>query len=536
MISALKDGSPGAASVCWMCRRICVGGKNGWSCDSRESGCERSITRRASVLLSAGLRPWRARSDLPNVRHRAILGRNRPSGGADGGHSAGQRHRPLVRDHGRGRARRADPRRRVRPLQLRAGDAGARRSASRWSTSTCAATASPTGRSSTTTWRSGRTTSPGCWTRSRSRGARPRHVDGRDDRDRLRRQIPGANDVGRDQLRRREARHRRPADLQELDRHRARWTRTGPGSRILAELIAWQALSKAFLETPDGVAAIDTIQQILRDSNRIEVFTAACEAMCDMDLRELAAEDHLARARPRRRRGRDDAVGPGPGGAGQQAIFEGIPGAEKHVIRGSNHSTIFDNTAEHNRVVIDFFTRHGAQPRRCADGGVAGEATRSARGRGVRRRADPGGAPHRRLARPLRDQLHLLPQPGDVPARRARRRRRAACRSGGRSAAMVLGQALAFALLAPDRRGRRRPRPARTGRDCGRRSASGARACSARRTGCRGDVLVRGAGAGERLRLPGDRPGDDRRIGCRSCRSRSASPSSTPLSRCSAST
>ena len=56
----------------------------------------------------------------------------------------------------------------------------------------------------------------------------------------------------------------------------ARMDPDGPGSRILAELIAWQALSKAFLETPEGVAAIDTIQQILRDSNRIEVFTAAC--------------------------------------------------------------------------------------------------------------------------------------------------------------------------------------------------------------------------------------------------------------------
>ena len=89
----------------------------------------------------------------------------------------------------------------------------------------------------------------------------------------------------------------------------ARLDPDGPGSRILAELIAWQALSKAFLETPDGVAAIDTIQQILRDSNRLEVFTAACQAMCDMDIRELAAEDHLAGARARRRRGPDDARG-----------------------------------------------------------------------------------------------------------------------------------------------------------------------------------------------------------------------------------
>ena len=133
----------------------------------------------------------------------------------------------------------------------------------------------------------------------------------------------------------------------------------GPGSRILAELIAWQALSRAFLETPDGVAAIDTIQQILRDSNRLEVFTAACQAMCDMDLRSWLAKitsPALVLG------GDEDLMTPwdqGPEGAGQQAILDGIPNAEKYVIRGSNHSTIFDNTEEHNRVVIDFFSRHG---------------------------------------------------------------------------------------------------------------------------------------------------------------------------------
>jgi pimeloyl-ACP methyl ester carboxylesterase len=48
----------------------------------------------------------------------------------------------------------------------------------------------------------------------------------------------------------------------------------------------------------------------------------------------------------------------GPGGAGQEAIYQGIRGAEKHVIAGSGHSTIFDNAEEHNRIVIDFFSRH----------------------------------------------------------------------------------------------------------------------------------------------------------------------------------
>jgi pimeloyl-ACP methyl ester carboxylesterase len=143
----------------------------------------------------------------------------------------------------------------------------------------------------------------------------------------------------------------------------------GPGSRILAELIAWQALSKAFLETPEGSAAIDTIQQILRDSNRLEIFTAACRAMCDMDLRPWLpriTSPALVLG------GDEDLMTPwdqGPGGAGQQAIVDGIPDATAHVIRGSNHSTIFDNTEEHNRVVIDFFSRHGLAERAAVAGG-----------------------------------------------------------------------------------------------------------------------------------------------------------------------
>jgi 3-oxoadipate enol-lactonase len=133
----------------------------------------------------------------------------------------------------------------------------------------------------------------------------------------------------------------------------------GPGSRILAELIAWQALSRSFLETPEGLAAIDTIQQILRDSNRLEVFSAACQAMCDMDLTGWLSKI----TSPALVLGgdEDNLMTPwdqGPAGAGQQAIYEGIPHAEKHVIRGSNHSTLFDNTEEHVRVVTEFFSRH----------------------------------------------------------------------------------------------------------------------------------------------------------------------------------
>ena len=91
----------------------------------------------------------------------------------------------------------------------------------------------------------------------------------------------------------------------------ARMDPDGPGSRILAELIAWQALSKAFLETPDGVAAIDNDPA---DPARLEP-DRGVHGRLPGDVRHghprLAAEDHLARARSRRRRGPDDAVGPG---------------------------------------------------------------------------------------------------------------------------------------------------------------------------------------------------------------------------------
>jgi 3-oxoadipate enol-lactonase len=138
----------------------------------------------------------------------------------------------------------------------------------------------------------------------------------------------------------------------------ARMDPDGPGSRLLAELITWEALSKRFLEEQEAEELTDLIQRILRDSNRIEVFTAACQAMCDMDvtpwLPKIVAPALVLG-------GDEDVMTPwdqGPNGIGQEGIYQAIPKAEKHVIRGSNHSTIFDATDEHNRVVIDFFKRH----------------------------------------------------------------------------------------------------------------------------------------------------------------------------------
>ena len=44
-------------------------------------------------------------------------------------------------------------------------------------------------------------------------------------------------------------------------------------------------------------------------------------------------------------------------GAGQQYIADHIPGAVKYLIKGSNHSSLFDGTEENCRVVADFL--HG---------------------------------------------------------------------------------------------------------------------------------------------------------------------------------
>lgn len=130
--------------------------------------------------------------------------------------------------------------------------------------------------------------------------------------------------------------------------------RGGCGSRTLAELIAVQALSRRFLDGPEGEGAVDMIQDILERSNRKEVFQRACRAMIEMDLRSEAAK---IRAPTLVIGGDEDIMTPwevGPSGAGQAWLAANIPGATRYVIRGSNHSTLFDGTEENLRVVVNF--------------------------------------------------------------------------------------------------------------------------------------------------------------------------------------
>lgn len=129
----------------------------------------------------------------------------------------------------------------------------------------------------------------------------------------------------------------------------------GPGSRILAELISWQAVNIDFLEQNPDV--VDHVQQILRDSNDLEVYCAACQAMIDMDLSPWLAK---VRAPALVIGGDADIMTPwdqGPNGVGQEGIYEGIAGAKKYVIAGAGHSTIFDSTEEYGSAVLDFIQR-----------------------------------------------------------------------------------------------------------------------------------------------------------------------------------
>ena len=130
--------------------------------------------------------------------------------------------------------------------------------------------------------------------------------------------------------------------------------RFGMGSRTLAELIALQALSRRFLDTPEGRRAVDMIQNILQDSNRVDIFKLACQAMIDMDLRPLLPK---ITAPTLIIGGDEDMMTPweqAASGAGQDYLVQHISGAMKHVIKGSSHSTLFDGTDENCRVVMAF--------------------------------------------------------------------------------------------------------------------------------------------------------------------------------------
>ena len=79
------------------------------------------------------------------------------------------------------------------------------------------------------------------------------------------------------------------------------------------------------------------IQEILQNSNRVDVFKLACQAMIDMDLRPMLPE---MTAPTLVIGGDEDIMTPwqqAESGAGQEYLAQHIKGAKKHVIKGSGH-------------------------------------------------------------------------------------------------------------------------------------------------------------------------------------------------------
>jgi pimeloyl-ACP methyl ester carboxylesterase len=119
-------------------------------------------------------------------------------------------------------------------------------------------------------------------------------------------------------------------------------------------LIATQALSRRYLDGADGPVAVNMIQDILGKSNRVDIFKRACEAMIEMDLRPLLPK---IKAPTLVIGGDEDIMTPwqqAESGAGQEYLVQHIDGAEKYVIKGSGHSTLFDGTEENCRIVTAF--------------------------------------------------------------------------------------------------------------------------------------------------------------------------------------
>jgi len=140
----------------------------------------------------------------------------------------------------------------------------------------------------------------------------------------------------------------------------------GVDSDEVARFIALCALSRDYLEGPEGEPTLAQIAEILRANNTAEVFDRAWELLIHLDLGPIlgsveaptlvlaASEDVLIT--PERMAG---------GGGGTRELAEGIPNAEFVVIQDSSHSHLFEKPAESATAIVGFLRRlqGGADPR-----------------------------------------------------------------------------------------------------------------------------------------------------------------------------
>lgn len=135
----------------------------------------------------------------------------------------------------------------------------------------------------------------------------------------------------------------------------------GMGGRPLALELATQALSREFLDTDEGPKTIEVIQGVLERNCTVSVFSAACDAMSEMDLTPYLPQ---IQSPTLVMDGDQDILTPldqGPQGAGNRYIAEQIPNAELYVIPGVGHTNLMEVPELSVEVVTEFLQRVSTQ-------------------------------------------------------------------------------------------------------------------------------------------------------------------------------
>ncbi len=132
----------------------------------------------------------------------------------------------------------------------------------------------------------------------------------------------------------------------------------GTGSRELAEELCNKAVSREFLDGPNG--GEDLVAAVMDVAGRnvgVDVFCAACDTMIETN---LTADLAKVRAPTLVMVGDEDVLTPaeqGPAGGGARFIYDGLVNAAERkylVIEGSGHANLLDNAEICNQAVIDF--------------------------------------------------------------------------------------------------------------------------------------------------------------------------------------
>ncbi len=128
----------------------------------------------------------------------------------------------------------------------------------------------------------------------------------------------------------------------------------GMGEEALAGILATQALSRNFLDGPKGPETVKQIQEVMGRNNKVEVFSAACDAIIRFDittqLRKIKAPTLIMA-------GDQDIMTPldqGPKGGGARIIHKLIHGSKLEIIKGCGHTFLFERPAESARTIIEF--------------------------------------------------------------------------------------------------------------------------------------------------------------------------------------